>query len=266
MTITSGIGIPMADLHSHLLPGVDDGSRTIAQSVRVLDLMGKSHTSDVCLTPHLRSSQLSPDVLANQLSLHDHAFDELSAQAPVLPRMHRGVELMVEGPLPRDAALDRTLCLAGSRYILIEFPLELNATSIRALIGLFTRRGLVPLIAHAERYSIATPAEVFVWKDLGAAIQVDAHTLALARGSRGTRAKALVGSGLADVIAADNHGDERTLAAPWTYLTQIGANVQAECLLAINPQAILADFALEPVPPLVRQPPFRSFLRFFRRS
>ena len=80
-------------------------------------------------------------------------------------------------------------------------------------------------------------------------MQVDAGTLS-AHTQRGERARQLVAEGLADILAGDNHGDERSVAIGVAMLREHGGDTQAELLGTVNPQAILADGDLEPVPPL----------------
>ena len=65
----------MIDLHSHLLPGVDDGSRTVEQSVEVLTRMGAAGITAVCLTPHLEASRAEKGVP----KAYDAAFEALKA-------------------------------------------------------------------------------------------------------------------------------------------------------------------------------------------
>ena len=108
----------MIDLHSHLLPGVDDGSRTVEQSVGVLRQMAERGITDVCLTPHLRAAETAHGPPRR----HDEAFDALEAQVPPLPRLHRGAEVMLDRPLPIGAEGIRRVSLRGSRYLLVEFP------------------------------------------------------------------------------------------------------------------------------------------------
>ena len=96
----------MIDLHSHLLPAVDDGSRSTLQSTNVLREMAKAGVSDICLTPHLRADQVE----AGPPAKHDRAFEELKAAAPQLPRLHRGAEVMLDRPLGKEAGRS-----AGSR-------------------------------------------------------------------------------------------------------------------------------------------------------
>jgi len=78
---------------------------------------------------------------------------------------------------------------------------------------------------------------------------VDATTLATSRG-RGERARALVSAGLADILAGDNHGDDRSVAIARDFLRQHGGALQADLLLDANPAAILAGESPEEVPPL----------------
>ena len=93
------------DLHSHLLPAVDDGSRSVEQSVKVLFEMAQQGVTDVCLTPHLRSGRGRSGTAAGT----HRAFDALRAQAPQMPRLHRGAEIMMDRPITRPVALARNV-------------------------------------------------------------------------------------------------------------------------------------------------------------
>lgn len=245
----------MIDLHSHLLPGVDDGSRTVEQSVGVLREMARQGVTAVCLTPHVLASRAALGVPP----AHDRAFEALAAAAPPEVRLLRGAEIMLDRPLVGDDA--RALSLNGSRYLLVEFPRLIAEEAVRNALLVVGSRGMVPILAHPERYSSCTVQAAWRWKETGAKLQVDATTL-LSPQSRGERARQLVAAGLADIIAADNHGDTRTVAAGAEALREHRGEVQAELLAVTNPAAILADEPLEPVPPLV----FRtSWLQRVRR-
>jgi hypothetical protein len=80
-------------------------------------------------------------------------------------------------------------------------------------------------------------------------MQVDATTL-LSTQSRGQRARTLVAAGLADILAADNHGDDRSIATGRKFLEAQDGDEQGELLTVQNPRAILNDQPLFPVPPL----------------
>jgi protein-tyrosine phosphatase len=232
------------DLHTHLLPAVDDGSRSVAQSVSVLRRYATEGVTAVCLTPHLLASEAVTPPPA-----HDAAFELLRAAAQGAPALHRGAEVMLDRPLPAAVAERRTVTLAGSRYILVEFPRLVAYQTVANALHLVVQLGLVPLLAHPERYACCSPGAVEAWRRLGALMQVDANTVA-SGGSRGDRARLLVARGLADILAADNHGDRRGLAVARDLLLEHGGETQADLLLVSNPAAILTDAIPEAVPPL----------------
>ncbi|HZA98830.1 MAG TPA: CpsB/CapC family capsule biosynthesis tyrosine phosphatase, partial [Gemmatimonadales bacterium] len=230
---------PVIDLHSHLLPGVDDGSRSVEQSLKVLDAMAQHGVTDVCLTPHT----LAGRVEAGVPPAHDRAFEALQAQAPRAPRLHRGAEVMLDRPITRAVAMARKITLGGSRYMLVEFPRLVPYDTVSNALAQVCDLGVVPILAHPERYSCCSPEAVRHWKAIGARMQVDATTL-LTSQARGQRARQLVSEGLADILAGDNHGDDRTVATGGRFLKAQDGAEQVELLVVQNPAAILADRAL----------------------
>lgn len=246
----------MIDLHCHLLPGVDDGSRSVKQSVDVLRRMQEAGITAVCLTPHHSSGRVAGGIPA----AHDAAFAALSAEAPDGIALSRGVELMLDRSVSPELREQPGLTLAGTRYILVEFPRLAAAPAVANALQQITQLGLVPVLAHPERYSGCSPGAVRRWKAAGAVMQVDAPTLLSGRG-RGRRARELVALGLADIMAADNHGDDRMLGTTYGFLCEQGAAQQADLLARANPGAILADEALAPVPPFEIKTAFLDRLR-----
>jgi protein-tyrosine phosphatase len=239
----------MIDLHSHLLPGVDDGSRSVEQSVKVLTAMARDGLTDLCLTPHLRATRTE----AGPPTAHDQAFQNLMAHAPAIPRLYRGAEVMLDHPLPRQTAVARRVTLAGSRYILVEFPRLVSSEIIGHAVSQVGELGLVPVVAHPERYGCCSPEAVRHWRSLGAKMQVDSTTL-LTPQARGRRARQLVGEGLADILAGDNHGDDRSIATGARFLQAQDGEEQVHQLVVRNPRAILDDATLTPVAPIrIRQ-------------
>jgi protein-tyrosine phosphatase len=244
------------DLHSHLLPGVDDGSRDVEQSVRVLGIMREAGVTDVCLTPHHSAGHVARGLPPG----HDRGFLALRDAAPEGIRLHRGVELMLDRPLSPDAGSKPELRLAGTRYILVEFTRLTALNSIASGLHQCVQLGIVPVLAHPERYAACTPEAVRHWKSLGALMQVDATTLLTPHG-RGRRARELLAAGLADIVAADNHGDDRMIGTAYRFLCEAGAASQADLLARRNPGAILQDTEPEPVPPVLFKTGFMDRLR-----
>lgn len=235
----------MIDLHSHLLPGVDDGSKSVEQSVAVLGQLRLQGVTGICLTPHLLASHASAGIPPK----HQQAWESL---APVVPEgisIYRGAEIMLDRPLEAVVAHDRRITLNGTRYILVEFPRLVAAQTVEQALALVVAIGLVPLLAHPERYKCCSVESARRWKSLGSLLQVDGPTLLSPR-PRGARARELVQHGLADIAAGDNHGDERSLRTAWDEFMSHEGSAQAQLLLVRNPQAILEDRPVESVPPL----------------
>jgi protein-tyrosine phosphatase len=224
---------------------VDDGSRSVEQSVKVLNEMAAAGVTDVCLTPHLRAGQL----VGAPPRAHDEAFATLRDAAPTVPRLHRGAEVMLDRPLPVTNESTRRCTIGGTRYILVEFPRMVAYDTVSIALGRVVDAGLLPLLAHPERYACCSPEAVARWRELGARMQVDATTL-LSTQSRGQRARALVSAGLADILAADNHGDDRMIGTGRRFLEAQEGAEQAELLTVLNPRAILSDEPLAAVPPV----------------
>jgi protein-tyrosine phosphatase len=238
----------LIDIHSHLLPDIDDGSRSVEQSVAVLEALAASGVTDVVLTPHTAVSALI-DHLEDEIGHRDETFAILVAEAPAAPRLHLGFEVMLDREPPALLLGDRRVSLAGSRYVLVEFPMSVEPKRASARLEAVLRSEVVPVVAHPERYQHCSLEDFADWKALGAMLQVDATTLTK-RGPRGDTALRLVEEGLADVAAADNHGDGKSVAAAMRFLEEHGHLNVARLLVAENPQAVLEDRALSSVPPV----------------
>jgi protein-tyrosine phosphatase len=235
----------MIDVHCHLLPNLDDGSRSVAQSVEVLTRFAAEGVTAVILTPHITASRIASDA-EPEIVRRGEALDLVRHAVPA-PRLHTGFEIMLDAPFPESAARDRRFSLAESRYYLVEFPTTIVAELTTSALRRMTRLGIIPIVAHPERYIACTTGTVAGWRELGCRVQVDATTLTR-RTPRGERARALVRRGLADVLAADNHGDRRSLGTAVRFLEQRDGSAAAGWLTEQNPQAIVEDRDMMPVP------------------
>lgn len=236
----------MIDIHSHLIPDFDDGSRSVEQSVGVLGMFESQGVEHLVLTPHIRASELAVDA-DEAVERRDAAFGPLDRLGITTPRLHLGFEIMLDQPMAAHAIGDRRLSLAGSRYYLVEFPYTVVARFARTVLAELAAAGGVPIVAHPERYDACSPRAVAAWRDAGARIQLDATTLTRAT-RRGHRARALLAAGLADVIAGDNHGNRRSVNTGVEYLEKYGAGGQAELLAVANPRAVIEDQDMVSVP------------------
>lgn len=238
----------MIDIHTHLLPGIDDGPRSVERPAKVLERFAKEGVSDVVLTPHARSSDfaLNPE---NPFEKREVALEQLVEVAPQSPRLHLGFEILMNQPLPAALRGGRRLSLAGSRYVLVEFYKSAAAESIRKALEMISQTGMVPVVAHVERYHSSTPDDVLIWREAGAKMQVDAVEY-LKDSKRGRTARLLTSLGLIDLAASDNHGGQRTLYAAKQFFEESGFEYVGRLVCETNPRAVLEDREMVDVGPV----------------
>lgn len=232
----------MIDLHTHLLPGVDDGAETVEQAVAVLAQFKKQGVSALACTPHLKASEFADAPCAELDELLDEVRNEAKGETP---RLVRGFEIMLD--VPNAIVHDRCLTLGGTRYILVEFGRLIPAEGSVEALKRLSEQGLIPVLAHPERYAVCSVELAEQWRAAGAILQLDATTI-MGESKRADRARDLLVAGLASIIASDNHGDGRNLAASVDWLERHGGRYQAQILASDNPAAILADRDVVPVP------------------
>jgi protein-tyrosine phosphatase len=231
------------DLHTHLLHGVDDGAATEEVALGVIRRFVDDGVRVIACTPHLRASQVR--ALADDA--HLARFETLRALAPASVTLVRGWEVMLDEP-----GIDLTrpsLTLGGSSALLVEFPR--GGVPVRADRELFriSMSGVVPVLAHPERYQGCTVARAREWRAAGAVLQVDALML-LGTGAAARVATDLLEAGLVDLVASDNHGDGRSMAVARDWLVAHGGAEQAALLTRTNPERLLRNERPLPVAPL----------------
>lgn len=258
MTGVTGLhGARPTDLHSHLVPGVDDGARTLEESEAGVAALVEAGVRHVVTTPHLEVSLAqSPDRLLRRI---DEVQDAWAGAVEVHRRAHPevrfglGFEVMLDVPDPEPE--DPALFLAGSRVLLVEWPgLQVPPASAGVLARL-REGGVQPLVAHPERFRGRGPRWEMAgrWKDEGAWLQVNMGSVAGRYGPEARMAAIrLLARGWVDCLSSDFH--PRPGQVPWveearTWFEQRGGARAWELLTVVNPSRIVAGEPPLPVPP-----------------
>lgn len=250
----------LVDLHNHLVPGVDDGSRSIAESLEYLHKFWDDGIRRMATSSHLDARLVhEPDALYRRLDRIETAFQELQATCATeteLPALTFSQEILV--PDPETAALvflEPRVGIRNTTYATIEFGFELpddTAGVVRAVRD----AGRRPIVVHPERYRRGTDQvrldEIESWKEAGALLQVNGGSILDGYGPGITDlAWTILSHGLADLLGSDHHGASRPVspAAVVKKLERRGAADQARLLYAENPARILDNRATLTVPP-----------------
>lgn len=244
------------DFHSHMMPAVDDGSADVAQSLTALRHFQAQGASACITTPHFDGSLTRVQGLLDvRLAELDGAWEQLRqahAATPGLPRLERGVEVMLDDPDPD--LRDPRLRLAGGPFVLVEFPaMQLPPNAEWALHNI-RRHGWRPILAHPERYRNHDSRLTVLarCRAAGAHLQVNAGSFL---GQHGDRARAvanvLLSLGWIDYLASDYHArGEPASAKAAALLVKRGAAQQVQRLFVENPARILAGEGPLPAAPL----------------
>lgn len=224
MTADPDPTFPITDLHSHLVPAVDDGTATLDESVEALAGLYQEGVRTVVTTPHLLVGRLDDAGIDRELDRHRRAFDQLVAVAAGrddLPSLALGQEIWAPDATAMRRVVRRADVGLSNRFLLVEFGFELQG-SHNDVVREVVDAGRQIVIAHPERYyylPAQDPVEVMrTWQDLGALLQVNAGSLTghYNRSTPGSERLAwrMVELGLVDLLSSDHHGPRREGVSP----------------------------------------------------
>jgi protein-tyrosine phosphatase len=251
MTANSHASLAIVDLHSHLVPGVDDGTATIAESLTALAGLYREGVRTVVTTPHLLVARLTDRGIDQELDLHRRAFDQLvtaGAGRDDLPTLGLGQEIWAPDASAIRRVVRRPDVGLSGKFLLVEFGFELQGNHndvVREVLD----AGRQIVIAHPERYYYLPghdPLDVMrTWQEMGALLQVNVGSLTghYNRSNPGSERLAwrMIDLGLVDVLATDHHGPRREGVSPREALETLTA----------RGELALAERAMAEIPGLI---------------
>jgi protein-tyrosine phosphatase len=261
---------PLVDLHSHLVPGVDDGAPDLETALTALGALVGEGAVRVITTPHLDASLLlRPAESEAYLGRVDEAFEHLQEAARLrFPQVELGRAHEVKLDHPDVELSDPRLALPGTSVVPVEWPGFQVPPGSGGVLARLRDQGIQPLIVHPERYLGlgSTLGPIREWLDAGAWLLPNYTSLV---GRHGARAQEIVyqllRQGWAHGLATDDHArPSRPLrireARRW--LEGMNGAELWPLLSHDNPARMARGENPLPVPPLSGKPPFRDRLRW----
>lgn len=199
----------MTDLHTHILPGMDDGACSVEESITMLRMEQEQGVDAVVLTPHFYSNQETAESFLLRRSQSFSELTRLLEQLPedersALPTLYLGAEVAWRSELLEKDELP-LLCIGQTKNMLVELPFSpWTDATVKQLYELMVCFGITPIIAHLERYlGSQNPKIVKKLLDLDVPIQISCAAWDGFFERR--KAMKLLRSGHSCVIATDCH-------------------------------------------------------------
>lgn len=197
--LSSNLFAGVTDIHSHYLPGVDDGFKESEDSVEALRKMVDWGVERIYLTPHVMA-----DLPENRPDFLKERFSSFVQEIP------EGIELRLSAEYMLDASfydqLNAGLLPLGENHILIEMSYLFPSLELLQIIYDLSLRGYIPLLAHPERYLYMNEQQYVELKEKGCRFQLNLMSLSGQYGKRSCDvAWFLLQKGMYDFVASDIH-------------------------------------------------------------
>jgi len=238
----------LVDIHSHVLFGMDDGARTLEDSLAMVRMAAEHGTTDLVATPHSNLNyRFEPAVIAERIA-------QIEAACGGALRLYTGCDFHLSYDNIQDAlAQPHKYTIAHKNYLLVEFSDLLIFHNTGEIFGRLLEGGMIPVITHPERNALLRQRleKIAEWVAAGSYVQVTGQSLT---GKFGKRAQAfgreLLDRGLVHVIASDGHDVEHrppVMDDAYRWLEQEYSQILAETLCVTNPKATLTgDTLIQP--------------------
>lgn len=246
----------MVDIHSHILPQIDDGSHSLSESIEMCRASADDGVAVMVATPHAHDGvhrTHDPDFLRQKV-------DELNQQLGGKPRIVLGCELRFTHEIVKQICETKTApTIAGGPYALVEFPHEVvPPRSEHPLLELMSTQ-ITPIIAHPERNMmlISEPGRFYEMVSMGVLGQMDTGSITGQFGKKVQQAaRVMLENGLIHFIASDCHNTRNRLpgmSAAVASTAEIVGEEYAHAIAGDNPAAVVdgrpIPTRLSPTPP-----------------
>ncbi len=232
-------------MHCHLIYSVDDGPSLLKESVRMAEEAVRAGVSTIIATPHINERNVKFDYI------FEHLYDLVEAAGHTGLEIRLGAEIAINPVLPELIAQNETLRMAGTRYVLIEFPFEIFPKYSRDVLYELRIKDYIPVIAHPER-NRKMLKEVGIYIELidsGCLMQLDAASIL---GKNGLRAKwfcrKVLKANLVHFVASDSHSSGsyyKRITKAYRKVAKWTSAENAERLFTVNGTKLLANDIIE---------------------
>ena len=256
----------MIDIHSHIIPAVDDGCKDEAMALEMLRKASASGTRAIFATSHVLSAGEHPSW--EKLQAGVEWLREACRENEIDLQIYSGTEVFMDWELLDELAVNGSYCLNGEAfgkqavtYMLVELPMQFLPQYADDFWYELRLKGVVPILAHPERYPelMAHTERLLKWRKEGLLLQCNAGSFAGRFGeSAQMAAKLLLKNHLVDFIGSDAHravGRDTDMREGVQVIREIAGEAELQRIAVGNPEKLIRGEAIEFAKPqeLVRE-------------
>lgn len=249
----------MIDLHCHILPGLDDGAKTLEEALEMARIAHGDGIKKIVATPHFYREGVGHGAL-DSIAEKRQELTQVLQNNQVAVELFAGAEVHISHDLIDEIRKNRgNLVLNGSSYMFVEFPSGHVYSGVKNLFFDLMSEGIIPIIAHPERNSVfmQNPSLLYDLVSMGALAQANSGSFSGLYGGKSSEfALRLLEWNLIHFIASDGHSSHSIpprLSEAVKKAELLVGKERALALVKDNPQAILEDkeipYLLSPADP-----------------
>ena len=208
------------DMHTHILHGIDDGARTLEDSLTLISRLKRAGITDICLTPHYYTHKES---LRDFVKRRNNAFIELNSHVSDDVKLHLGAEVYVTKYLFSNEDDLKSVCYDGTNYMLSEFPYSSTfaGESMIYINKLMNNYGIIPVIAHVERYPHLLKHQNVLEELIDMGVVIQSNACSFADFPLKLRLTKMLKKGYIHIIGSDAHSLDRNPPDSFNQLNEL---------------------------------------------
>ncbi len=195
------------DLHTHIIPCIDDGSQSIDESLNLIEALNNQGIENIVFTPHFYTHKESAEDFVRR---RDEAYKEIRELIPNYLNIKLGAEVYVTDYLFAEERDLSPLCIEGTNYMITEFSYDSDFTGsvLRRLLRL-RGLGFIPVIPHIERYPALMKKKAKLEELIDMGVIIQSNFASFTEKGKARKLLKLLNSGYVHILSTDVHSFSR---------------------------------------------------------